>query len=183
MKYVAILINILLIGSVAFANEGGHGGNQVEQFIWRLITFIVFVFILYKFLKNPIKNLLINRTEEIRKTIEEAEKAKAEAEKELNTYKEKLASMEKELEQMKNNAIAAVEKEKELILADAEKNIEKLKVFAENLIDSEMTKAKEELKALTVELAIKLAEEKMNTTLTKEMKEKIAEKYIKTLEV
>ncbi|MGA1847373.1 hypothetical protein [Deferribacter abyssi] len=172
---------LMLIPYVALAEETGHGGPDIKGFVWRLITFAVFVFIIVKLLKNPLSRYLINRADEIKKLIDSATKAREEAEIELTNYKHKLETMEQELETMKKRAFEAIEKEKEQILQDAEKNIEKLKKFAENLIDSELAKAKQELKEKTVELSMKLTEERLNASLDKDVKEKLTREYIKKL--
>ncbi|KAA0258501.1 ATP synthase F0 subunit B [Deferribacter autotrophicus] len=180
--YKVFAFILMLIPYIALAEEAGHGGGpDVRGFVWRLITFAVFVFIVVKLLKNPLKKLLINRTDEIKKLIDEATKAREEAEVELTNYKHKLETMEQELEMMKKRAFEAIETEKEQILQDAEKNIEKLKKFAENLIESEVAKAKQELKEKTVELAMKLTEEKLDVSLDKAAKEKLTREYIKKL--
>lgn len=181
-RFFGIILN-LLIASAAFASEAGgeaHGPDFMGLF-WRVVVFAVFAFILYKVLKNPVSKFLAGRTADIEKAIKDAEKAKLDAEAELKDYKSKLSLMNKELEEMKEKAFKAAEAEKERIIEEADKNIEKLKHFASSMIEADLNRAKDELKQETFKLALKLAEEKLGTTITEEKQNVLMKEYIKKI--
>lgn len=171
---------MMLLPTVVFASEG-HGGNQLMGLVWRIIVFVVFVFILYKLLKGPLLNALDKRTDDIKSALENAVKAKEEAQKELTEYKSKLSSMNKELEEMKERAFKAAEAEKAKIIADAEVAVARLKEFSESLIASDVARAKTELKNYAFSLAKQLAEEKLKTNLDVNKHEAIVFNYIKKI--
>jgi F-type H+-transporting ATPase subunit b len=183
MKKFLLTLNILLFPLILFASEEAAHGPSVKEFGYRVLTFSIFAFIIFKLLKNPVKNLLTDRTQDIAKAIEDAVKAKEEAEKELAEYKQKLDSMEKELELLKERAMKAAEAEKIEIIEEADKTIEKLKNFAESMIDSEINQAKEALRKETLELSLKLAEEKLEKTLDAKKQKELMQNYIKKIEV
>lgn len=164
-----------------FASEEAHSSPDVMGLVWRIIVFVVFAFILYKLLKNPLINFLSNRSEEIRKAIEDAKRAKAEAEAELESYKSKIEHMNRELEEMKAKAIKAAEAEKERILDEAEKTISKLKIAAENMIETDLNRAKNELKKETFLLSLKLAEEKLSAEASGKKQLELTKNYIKKI--
>jgi F-type H+-transporting ATPase subunit b len=171
---------ILAIPSILLASEG-NGGNQIMGLVWRIIVFVVFAFILYKLLKDPLINTLDKRTDDIRTALADAVKAKEDAQKELNEYKSKLASMNKELEDMKERAFKAAEAEKVKIISDAETTVARLREFAESLIASDLVRAKAELKNYTFTLAKQAAEDKLRSQLDISKHEKIVSNYIKKI--
>lgn len=178
-SFLALILSILPY--TAFASDAAHDGPDYMGLVWRIIVFVVFAFILYKLLKEPLLNFLSSRSEEIKKSIEDAEKAKIEAESELQNYKSKLEHMNKELEDMKSKAIKSAEAEKQRILEEAEKSILKLKMAAESMIESDLNRAKEELKKETFLLALKLAEENLTTKLPKDKQLELMKNYIKKI--
>ncbi|MEF3254215.1 MAG: ATP synthase F0 subunit B [Deferribacterales bacterium] len=180
VRYLYCILSILLLPVIALASEG-HGGNQFMGFVWRLIVFVVFVYILVKFLKSPILGALDKRTAEIKSAIDEALKAREEAEKELKEYRDKLASMNKELEEMKDRAFKVAEAEKEKVLADAHQTALKLRQFAESMIESDLARAKDELKRYAFGLAKNIAEEKLKSGLDTTKHEAVIKDNIKKI--
>ncbi len=176
-----LLFFFMMLLPVAVMASEGHGGNQIMGLVWRIIVFVVFVFILYKLLKSPLLNALDKRTDDIKTALENAVKAKEEAQKELSEYKSKLSSMNKELEEMKERAFKSAEAEKAKIIADAESAVARLREFSESLIASDVARAKTELKNYAFSLAKQLAEEKLKTNLDVAKHEAIVSNYIKKI--
>ena len=166
---------------VAIASEEAQKGPDFMGLFWRIIVFGVFGFILYKVLKNPLLTVLSKRTEDIRMALKNAEEAKAQAEIELTNYKLKLSEMNRELETMKERAVKTAEAEKIRMLEDADKNIKKLKDYAKSLIESDLKRAKEELRAETFLMAMKIAEEKLASGLNSQDQKELISKYIKRI--
>ncbi len=179
MSRLVYFINILLLPSILMAAEGdGSHGPDFMGLVWRIIVFVVFVAILYKFLKEPLINFLDDRTNQIEESIEMAEKAKENAEVELTNYKLKLQQMEKELETMKLRAKKQADLERESILEDAKNNIAKLRKSTEDMIQSDLDRAKAELRQEAAKLSLELAEQKIQKRLTGDMQKRLAKKYI-----
>lgn len=179
MKKIIFTLNLLLLPMILFASEHGESaGPNYKEFGFRILTFVIFAFILVKLLKNPIKNLLTNRTVEIEKAIKDAEEAKRSAEEELNSYRAKLKDMESELEEMKNRAMKATEAEKAEIIEDAENTIEKLKAFTENMIESELKQAKDNLRKEALALSLKIAEERLSREIKGKEQDALLKEYI-----
>lgn len=81
----------------AEAAEGGHGASANNPFagdvgnaIWTLVVFLAVVFVLGKFAWGPILGLLQKREEFIRDSLEQAKRARDEAEARLKEYVDKL---------------------------------------------------------------------------------------------
>lgn len=189
MKKVLITFSLFLMSFSVFASEE-HIAMSAEKwaklwkdFGYKVLVFVIFVAVLYKLLKKPLVNFLDKRTADIEKAIKDADEASENARAELTNYEIKMKGFEKDLETMKEKSLKAAEAEKEQIIEDAEKHIEKLKVFAENLIESETKKAKVQLKKEAVLAAIEAAEAKLGDKLDSATQKKILEDYIRKIEV
>lgn len=188
MKKVLTALSIGLVSFAAFASE--HGGEHApdmhalwKNFGFRVIVFVLLVVILVKLAKKPLLDFLDKRTADIEKAIKDAQDAAATAKTELAEYEIKMKGFEKDLETMKENSLKAAEAEKAMILEDAAKQADKLKAFAENLIDSELKRAKVQLKKDAVMAAIAAAEAKIGKELDADKQKKILEDYIRKIEV
>lgn len=188
MKKVLATLTLAMMSVAAFAAE--HGGEHAvdmgklwKNFGYRVLVFVLLVIILVKLAKKPLLNFLDKRTADIEKAIRDAKEASENAKAELTNYEIKMKGFEKDLEIMKERSLKAAEAEKEQILEDAEKQIEKLKVFAENVILSETKKATVQIKKEAVLAAIEAAESKLGTKLDSAAQKKILDQYIKKIEV
>src|SRR5882724_9089411 len=80
-----IALAILLLATPALAAEGGgHEGGLInldKSFFLQLGNFLVLLFILWKLLYKPLVAKMEERTQAIKKSLEEAQAARAEAEK------------------------------------------------------------------------------------------------------
>lgn len=173
---------ILLIPSITFAagDAAAHHYDWAGLF-WRVMTSVIFVFILYKLLKNPIKRFVTNRTKDIESALNNALQANEEAKAKLLDYEAKVSKLEAELEEMKNNALKGAEKEREMVLADTEKSIEKMKRFALNMIEAETAKAKNDLRKELAELAAADAEKRLAEAVKGEKAKELLDQYIKRI--
>lgn len=183
MKKVLLYFICAFMPVIATASEEAQEGPDFMGLLWRVIVFVVFAFILYKILKDPFSKMLSKRTEDIQKAIKDAEIAKNQAEIELTNYKLKLSEMNRELEIMKERAMKTSESEKVKILEDADKNIQKLKEYADSLIKSDLKRAKEELRVEAFLMAVKIAEDKVKADLNPQKQNKLMEQYIKGIGV
>lgn len=188
MKKVLTALTLALISAQAFASEHGEEhavdmGALWKNFGFRVLVFVLLVIILLKVAKKPLLDFLDKRTADIEKAIKDATEASEKAKAELAEYEIKMKGFEKDLEEMKEKSLKAAEAEKAQILEDASKQVEKLKVFAENLIDSELKRAKVQLKKDAVMAAVSAAEAKLGKELDGDKQKKILDDYIKKIEV
>ncbi len=164
---------------LSFASE--HGELDWRTFGWRVAMFIIFVILLYVLLKKPVNTMLTNRTEEVKATLAEAERAKDEAFKLVKEYEEKSVQLKKELEEMKANAKKTAEAEREHMIAEAKKQVEQMKQFAINMIEAEKERAVQELHNEVVELASAQAEKNLIKDISGSKAEKILDEYVKRI--
>jgi len=188
VKKVLTALTTAFLTVQAFAAEHGEEhavdmGALWKNFGFRVLVFVLLVYILVKLAKKPLLDFLDKRTADIEKAIKDADEAAANAKAELAEYEIKMKGFEKDLETMKENSLKAAEAEKAQILEDASRQVDKLKAFAENLIESEVKRAKVQLKKDAVMAAVSAAEARIGTELDADKQKKLLDDYIKKIEV
>ena len=178
---LALLI-IVLTASLAIASGGeGHAdsGALLKDFIWRALNFLIMAGILVYFVAKPVKNALKGRTESIASNLEEAQKAREEAEAKFAEYDEKLNKAEAEIEQIAAELKKEGELERDKIIAAANEQAEKIKQEAEKSAAFEIARARAELQKEAARLAIDLAEELLKKNMTDKDQSNMVDDYMK----
>lgn len=187
MKKLFTTLILAAVSVSAFAAEANEGDFQWQEmfgeFGYRVLVFVVLVFVLFKILKKPILNMLDKRSEDIEKSIQAAKEANDNAKTEIESYKLKMKGFEKDLETMKQRALESAENEKKSIMEDAAKQMEKLGKLAEDRIEADYKRASEELKKQTVVAALNAAQAKISVELSPEKQNELLSNYIKRLGV
>jgi len=176
------LLMVILTASLALASgDGGHadGGALLKDFIWRALNFLIMAGILVFFVSKPAKNALKGRTESIASNLEEAQKAREEAEAKFAEYDEKLSKAEAEIEQIAADLKKEGELERDKIIAAAKEQAEKIKQEAEKSAAFEVARARVELQKEAARLAIDLAEELLKKNMTDKDQSNMVDDYMK----
>src|SRR6056297_1255653 len=95
--------------------------------LWHLINFFVLMFLLRKYLYDPIKDILDQRAAQINGDLDDAEEQKKEAEELKAEYKQKLKNAHSEAQEIIDNAESRANKKAKDIINEAEKRAEKEK--------------------------------------------------------
>ena len=178
---IAAIFVLLVVAGVVFAAEaeGGHNSTELLKGLGlKTFNFVVLVGFLYWLLASKIKDFFSGRRVEIKESLEKAVERKAEAEKKYREYSEKLDKASLEIDGIFEMIKAQGITEKQKIIEDAEKTAKKMKEDASARIEQEMKKATEQLKAQAVELSVKMAEEILKRSITKDDHKAMVEDYI-----
>jgi len=150
--------------------------------IWTIITFLILLFILGKTAWPRILSALEEREGRIRTSLDEAEKAKEDAERMIAETKEMLGKAKKEVAEIVKQGAERAEKVREDLIEkaaeDAKTLVEKTKIELER----EREKAIEDLKNRTVDLSVAIAARIISSSLTPEQQTGIARQAIKDME-
>jgi F-type H+-transporting ATPase subunit b len=183
-------LSIIAIATFAYASSGGgHGAPAGPTFwgiptanwwdlLWRVLNFAVLLIVLIKVLAKPIANGLRARQQSIKEQFTDLEERKAEADKAYQTYEEKLASIDKEVSEIIQAAIAQGEGEKERIIEEANRAAADIKRQAEMAIQHELAAAKLRLREEVANQAVVMAEELIRKNLQEADQEKLIENYL-----
>jgi len=188
-KILSVLLAALAlvtISSLAYASSGAPAGPTFWgiptakwwDLLWRFMNFAVLLIVLVKVLTKPIANGLRARQQSIKEQFTDLEERKAEADIAYRTYEEKLASIEQEITDIVQSAVAQGEAEKERIIEEASRAAEDIKRQAEMAIQHELAEAKLNLREEVANQAVVMAEELIRKNLQDTDQVKLIEDYL-----
>ncbi|HET9183770.1 MAG TPA: ATP synthase F0 subunit B [Candidatus Angelobacter sp.] len=151
--------NSPVIRSIARAT--GLSNAQV-YWISVLVNFAGIVVVLGWIYKKQMPGVLRSRNESIQKRIEEARKSGEEARRRLTDVEGRLARLDAEIAEMKRQADENAQLEEKRIQDEAEQERQRIMRAAEQDITAAVAAARRALRAYAGELAINLAEKKIN---------------------
>lgn len=184
LAFVPIALGIgigTLVPSMAFAEAGGEQANA--GLFWRIFNFLLLAAMFYLIWKKWIRGYLETRGKDIHNAIEEASRVRAEAEAKLKEYKQKLALLDKRIEQIHNELGLEAAEEKKRILMEAEDASSKIREQARLTAGQEIKKAKIELQKEVARLAVELAEEVLAEKIKPEDQKRLLKDYIGRLDL
>jgi F-type H+-transporting ATPase subunit b len=118
--------------------------------IWTLITFVVAVGVLWKFAFGPLQRIIDQRRTEIRESMEAAEATRDEAARLLAEYKETLASVRAEAEEILERSHKAGETTRDEIVEEARRR-------AQHTVDEAQVQIEREVRAALLQLKTEIA--------------------------
>ena len=135
---------------------------QAEYWVLYSIDFLIIALAIGWIWKKNIPAAFRERTASIRKTMDEAQTASADANRRLSDIEGRLAKLDQEIAQMRASAEAEAAAEEQRIRAAAEEDSRKIVAAAQAEIESSGRLAQRDLKAYAAELAVTLAEQKIH---------------------
>jgi F-type H+-transporting ATPase subunit b len=186
---IAILAYVLLVAlTPAFAASGGgeqageHGAVHSPPWMVtdtaKVLNFSILAIGLFLVLRKPVAQALSDRIKGIKEELEDLESRKAAMEKQLAEYDTKLATLDREAEQVIAEYIRQGEEAKVRILKEAESAAEKLKDQAHKNIEHEFKQAKQELQAEIVEKALVKAEALIQDKISDDDQNRLVDEYL-----
>ena len=174
-------MNFLII---AFSAEAVSDKNPLIAltpglYIWTIITFLLLLYVLAKFAWKPLLKMLEDRENLIKKSLNDAEKAKLELER-LNEESEAItAKARSEAQSILAESKATAEKVKEDTIAKAKEQAIKLRDDAKKQIEVEKDKAISDIKQEVVNLTLSVAEKLINKNLNDADNKSLIEESLK----
>lgn len=138
-------------------------GLSVDAAYWLcvVLNFLVIFAVLWFLLRKLVPAIFRNRAESVQRRLEEARKASEDARRRLSEVEARLSRLDSEIAQMQREAEASARTEEEHTMKAAEDERRRIVESAEQEITSAAAAARRELKAYTAELAVSLAEKKI----------------------
>jgi len=166
------LIVLLLVSHLFSGGSGGEGGwidswlmPDPGLFLWTLVTFFVVLIILKSFAWKPLMDSLDAREQRIKDALSSADKAKEEAEKVSNEYDQMIRKAQTEAQEILARGKEAGDSLKKEIERKAQEKADELLQKSNKQIESAKIKAIDEIKSLSVDLAIQAASKVINKNL------------------
>lgn len=179
-KVVPILLFLILAAvTVCFAAEGEGGeGNPILTMVWRTVNFLVLMILLWKLLADKIKTYFMDRRSEIASMIEDADKAKAEAEKQHQEYQQKLDNVDTDIKDIRDSIMGELEGEKARIIEEGKSAAERIIAQAKWSAEQEVLKAKNSLRHQVIDMAGDMAAGLVTNSMTPEDQKRLIEEYL-----
>lgn len=148
---------------------------------WEIVSFAILFFILYKYAFPPLLKMLEEREQKIKDSLDEAERHRSEAERILREYEAKLAAASKEAETI----LAAARERAQRLLEENEQRMtaeaERIKGDALREIEQERRRAVQEIRSQTTDLALMVAEQVLQRSVTDADQRRLAEEALAAL--
>ncbi|WP_235641621.1 F0F1 ATP synthase subunit B [Humidesulfovibrio mexicanus] len=175
------MIGVLAFTALAYASGGEAGedhGLPWANFGWRILNFVIFIFLLYKFAGAKAAAFFGGRRTQIRKDLEDLELRKVEAEKKLKDVETGIRNLEQERAAILAEAKTQGDAIKAAILEKAHKDAEAMKAqavtSAENEARAAFDRVRGEIADQVIEQATKIVREK----LTEKDHERLVDEYL-----
>ncbi|MHB8763904.1 MAG: ATP synthase F0 subunit B [Deferrisomatales bacterium] len=154
----AVVAGLVLAPVLALAAGGGTGRSPTYDLAMKFLNFGILAAILFFALRKMVSQGLADRREDIRRSLEDAQKAKDAAEAKYREYQDRVANLDDEIRRIQEDFRADGERQRARILEDAKQAAESIRRHAEQAASNEVKRARDELRADAGELAVRLAE-------------------------
>jgi F0F1-type ATP synthase membrane subunit b/b' len=180
-KRVAVVLLLVPFLTFMTMEEGAKTGAGGSGMIGKVINFVILFGALIYFLRKPLTEMLVKKSEEIKASLEEARLARVSAEAQLAEARVRVTALEDEMARMKAQAAIDNLAETERITRLAEKEAERIRTLAAQEVAIRLQAGVRELKAYTADLAAEIAEARIKSRLTEADQAKIIDLSIEKL--
>jgi F-type H+-transporting ATPase subunit b len=172
---------VVLLPSVAEAAEGGLI-NLDKSLLIQAVNFFLLLFILWRFLYRPILAKMDERSQAIKKSLEEAQTARAEAQRQREEQEARIRQAYAEAQAIRAAALKEAGEEQARVLEAARAEGGRLLETARAQIDQDVRRAREELRREVGDLAIGVAEQLIRRSLRDEDHRRIVQDAVGRLD-
>ena len=151
-------------------------------FIWTIVTFLVLLALLAKFAWRPLLQALETRQESIRKSLDDAQKAKQELERLHAESAEIIRQSRIEADAIVSRSRGDAERVREEMKQKARAEADAIVKNAERQIQLETGRALQQIRREAVDLSVMIASKLIQRNLTKEDNERLIEEALEQVE-
>ena len=152
------------------------------DFLGKVINFILLLGGLIYLLRSPLGNFLEGRTKDLDHALRDAEDSRVEAEKKQQEVENRLKKIGREMEHIRKEAVTEGQKVQERILREAKAEANRLKLLSRLEIELLTQAGIQEIKQYAAELAIALAQERIQSKIKEEDQSLLIDRSIERLE-
>jgi F-type H+-transporting ATPase subunit b len=171
-----------LLNAVLLAAEEGGEVNPIlpatNEIVWGALSFLLLFALMSKFAFPAVKKAMDARSERIRQSLDEAERAKGEAQSVLEDYRRQLSDARNESARIIEEARQAADKLRQDLKRQAEAEVAEIRQRAQDDIAAQAERVKAGLRSEMAELSIELAEKVVERSLDRETNMALIENFI-----
>jgi F-type H+-transporting ATPase subunit b len=177
-----VALAVLVLVSPALAAEGGgHEGGLInldKSLIIQMINFLVLLFILWKLLYKPLVAKMEERTQAIRKSLEEAQAARADAERQRQEHAAQIQAALGEAQAIRATALKEAADEQRRLVEAARAEAGRLVQTAKAEMEQDIRRARQQLRQEVGDLAVQIAERLIKKSLRDEDHHRIVQEAL-----
>ena len=181
----AEIVAVLAGPGLARAAEEGGGHSLIElngSLLVQLVSFLLLLAVLYRFVYKPLLAALEARTTAIKQQLAEAQAAREAAQRQLAEFEAKLQAAQAEAQTVRERALREAAETRERLTAEARQEATRLLESARAEIQQDVRRAKAELRAEVGALAVEIAERLIQKSLRGEDHERLVQDALARLE-
>ena len=187
--FIATASFVAITGVVAGAEEAAPPPGEGSQIpptdwglqIWTLVAFVVLLVLLAKFAFKPIAQALDRRSETIKKSIDDAEKQRAESKKLMEDYQKQLAEARNEAGKIIEEARQLGERVRKEVVEKANTEASAAVQRAQEEINRQKDKGIQEMKDTVADLSVQIASRVIEKEVNEASHRQLIDNLIKDL--
>jgi len=176
--FLACLILLHLSAFEVQAADSSGDWRPLFDLVMRWVNFLILAFLLIKFSRAPIKKFLADKKQAIADQIGELETEKDQILRQIEESKKQLKNSQERLSQLKKRIVAQGEKNKQKMIAEAELESKMLLKSAKEKMDHRIVEARQMLKTELIDTAIARAIEMLPGKITEEDNRKFIDVFV-----
>jgi F-type H+-transporting ATPase subunit b len=157
-------------------------GLETKLFLFQLINFLIIVFILKKFLFNPLKKMLDERRRKIEQSLQDAQNAKLALENAGEEKKKILADAKVGADKLMASVKATADEAKEKTLAEAKLRSQQIIEEANNKVSAEFENMNKQIGKMSVDASNKILSKVLSDLFTEEEKQKLMSRALERID-
>jgi F-type H+-transporting ATPase subunit b len=146
--------------------------------IWTIITFVVLLFVLRKVAWGPILAALAQREDNIRSSLEEAQRARQEVQQLMIQHQQLLAEANRESARVLEQAREEAQRLQDTLVGQAREEVQRLREETRREIEREKRLAVQDLKAATADLALAAAGHLLKTAVDRDNHRRLVTEFL-----
>ena len=154
-----------LLPAVAFASDEGGFISLDKSLIIQAVNFIILLVLLTKLLYKPLMKKMDERTQAIQKSLDEAQAARAEAQKERDDFAAKIQAAHGEAQAIRAEALKEAAEEQRRLVDAAKAEAARLVTSARQELQQDVRRARQELRQEVADLAIAVSQQLIKKSL------------------
>ena len=170
---------VLFIAGLAGAAEGEASWRGTYDVIMMWVNFGILVFLLVKFARTPLMNLLKGEAQKTTAVIEQAEEGKNRIDREVQDTLKALEQAREHLRDVRERIITEGQRQRQRLIESAQHESRLMLERARQKIDHEIVQARERLKADCIDRAVDAAVERLPGLMTTDDQKKWVERFIR----
>jgi len=179
--FLALFLVLTAAAATAAEKAAGHAGVPWYEILKQTVTVLILVGVLVHFLRKPLASFLKERTELLRKSIEEASRARDAAVEKLASVEARMNRLSGEIEELVRKMDGEAGEESRRLRETALAEIRRVQEQVQFAADQEVRKARQELRKEASVLSAKAAEEILARTVTPEDQDRMVRENIEKL--